>query len=75
MMPLLYTAVLLPVIYKLLVVLINYNKKLFTCIFSKFQGAAGMLGSADLVKLSFLEIMNEIFVFVRNIISDFYVVI
>lgn len=54
--------------------LINDIIKVF---FSQFQGAAGMQGSADLVKLCFLEITNEIlslFNTFQGIFSDFYVV-
>lgn len=57
--------------------LINYNMKVLTGIFSNFQGAAGMLGSADLVKLCCLGIMNTILFLhkISGIFSDFYFVV
>lgn len=56
--------------------LINDNINVLTCIFSTFQGAAGMLGSADLVKLCYPEIMNEICLYkMSKIFSDFHVVV
>ncbi len=57
--------------------LINCNIKVLTCVFSTFQGAAGMQGSAELVKFCFLEIMNEVCLHeMSNVIfSDFYVAV
>lgn len=58
--PLLHTVVFPFVIYKrhrFTMMLINDRVEM--CVFfSEFQGAAGMLGSADLVKLCFLQIIK-----------------
>lgn len=62
------------VIYKLrrfIMMLINCDMKALTHIVSQLQGAAGMLGSADLVKLCSLKIMTEICFVAQHTLKHF----